>query len=109
MFKQITIAVLPFASLSSSRERDYLRLAVPDELITILSHSPSLAVRPFAMTRKFTGDVDPQQTGRSLSVANVVTGDYRDSGGRIGLTLEAIDVEKNNVLWRDSIDVAQRR
>ena len=104
-FRQTTVAVLPFASLSSNRERDYLRLAVPDELITILSHSPSLAVRPFAITRKFTGDVDPQQTGRNLSVANVVTGDYRDSGGRIGLTLEAIDVEKNNVLWRDSIDV----
>ncbi|MGZ4810265.1 MAG: protein kinase domain-containing protein [Thermoanaerobaculia bacterium] len=103
--KETTIAVLPFADLSSSREHDYLRLAVPDELITILSHSPSLAVRPFAMTRKYTGDVDPQQTGRNLNVANVVTGNYRDSGGRIGLTLEAIDVEKADVLWRDSIDV----
>jgi serine/threonine protein kinase/tetratricopeptide (TPR) repeat protein len=103
--RQITIAVLPFANLAGNRDRDYLRLAVPDELITILSHSPSLAVRPFAMTRKFTGDVDPQQTGRSLSVTNVITGDYRESAGRIRLTAEAIDVEKNNVIWRDSVEV----
>jgi serine/threonine protein kinase/tetratricopeptide (TPR) repeat protein len=102
--KQTTIAVLPFANLGGSSDRDYLKLALPDELITILSHSRSLAVRPFAMTRKFTGDVDPQQTGRNLSVANVITGHFRDSGGRIAVTLEAIDVEKNDVLWRDSLD-----
>ena len=104
--KQTTVAVLPFANLGSNRERDYLRLALPDELITILSHSSSLAVRPFAMTRKFTGDIDPQQTGRTLSVADVITGNFRDSGGRIGITLEAINVEKNDVLWRDSVEVA---
>ncbi|MEK6372126.1 MAG: protein kinase [Acidobacteriota bacterium] len=100
-----TVAVLPFANLSGNRDRDYLRLALPDELITILSHNHSLAVRPFALSRRFTGDVDPQQTGRTLSVANVITGHYRDSGGRVDITLESIDVEKNNVLWRDSIDV----
>ena len=103
--KQTTIAVLPFANLGADRSRDYLQLALPDELITILSHSPALAVRPFATTRKFTGDIDPQKTGRTLSVANVITGDFRDSGGRIGLTVESIDVEKNNVVWRDSLDV----
>ncbi len=102
--KQTTIAVLPFANLGGSRDRDYLQLALPDELITILSHSRSLAVRPFAMTRKFTGDIDPQQTGKNLSVANVITGHFRDSGERIAVTLEAIDVDKNDVLWRDSLD-----
>ena len=57
------------------------------------------------MTRKYTGDVDPQQTGRSLSVADVVTGHFRNTGGRIGITVEAIDVEKNDVLWRDSLEL----
>jgi serine/threonine protein kinase len=104
--RQTTVAVLPFANLGGNQDRDYLRLALPDELITILSHSSSLAVRPFAMTRKFTGDIDPQQAGRSLSVADVITGHFRDSGGRIGITLEAINVEKNDVLWRDSVEVA---
>lgn len=103
--RQTTIAVLPFANIGGSHDRDYLQLALPDELITILSHSPSLAVRPFAMTRKFKGDVDPQQVGKSLSVSNVITGDYRHDGGRLGLTVEAINVDSNSVLWRDSIEV----
>ncbi|HEY8181701.1 MAG TPA: protein kinase, partial [Thermoanaerobaculia bacterium] len=103
--RQTTIAVLPFANLGASSDRDYLKLALPDELITILSHSHSLAVRPFAMTRKFVGDIDPQQTGRNLRVANVVTGNFRDTAGRVGITLEAIDVENANVLWRDSIEM----
>jgi eukaryotic-like serine/threonine-protein kinase len=102
---QTTVAVLPFANMGGNRDADYLSLALPDELITILSHSRSLAVRPFAMTRKYTGDVDPQKTGRSLSVADVVTGHFRNTGGRIGITVEAIDVEKNDVLWRDSLEV----
>jgi serine/threonine protein kinase len=101
-----TVAVLPFANLSASRDHDYLRLALPDELITILSYNRSLAVRPFALSRKFTSEVDPQQTGRTLSVTDVITGHFRDAGGRIDITLEAIDVEKNNVLWRDSVNVA---
>ncbi|HEX9502464.1 MAG TPA: hypothetical protein VGA10_12505, partial [Thermoanaerobaculia bacterium] len=103
--RQTTIAVLPFANIGGSHDRDYLQLALPDELITILSHSRSLAVRPFAMTRKFKGDVDPQQVGKSLSVSNVITGDYRNDSGRLGLTVEAINVDNNAVLWRDSIEV----
>jgi serine/threonine protein kinase len=103
--RQTTVAVLPFANIGGSHDRDYLKLALPDELITILSHSRSLAVRPFAMTRKFTGDVDPQQVGKVLSVSNVITGDYRSDGGRLGLTIEAINVDSNSVLWRDSIEV----
>ena len=84
-----TIAVLPFENLGGSRERDYLRLALPDELITILSYNRSLAVRPFALSRKFTGDADPQQSGRALSVTDVISGHFRDAGGRIDITLEA--------------------
>jgi len=103
--RQTTIAVLPFANLGGNHDADYLSLALPDELITILSHSRALAVRPFAMTRKFTGDINPQQTGRTLSVGSIITGNFREAAGRIGITLEAIDVDKNDVLWRDSVEV----
>jgi tetratricopeptide (TPR) repeat protein len=58
------------------------------------------------MTKRYTGDVDPQQIGRTLSVSNVITGDYRNEGGRIGLSVESIDVANNAVVWRDSIEVA---
>jgi serine/threonine protein kinase/Tfp pilus assembly protein PilF len=102
--QQVTVAVLPFANLGAAGDRDYLRLALADELITILSHSHSLAVRPFALSRKFTADADPHQAGQSLNVSQVLTGHFRDGGGRIDVTLEAIDVEKNDVVWRGSIN-----
>jgi serine/threonine protein kinase len=102
--RQTSLAVLPFSNLGGDRSHDYLRYALPDEVITLLSYSPSLAVRPFAITRRFGDDVDPQQTGRTLKVSDIVTGHFRSSGPRLGVTLEAIDVEKNEIVWRDSIE-----
>ena len=103
--KLTTIAVLPFANIGQPGPRDYLKMAVPDELITILSRSPSLAVRPFAMTRRYTTDVDPQATGKALRVENIITGSYRETGGQVEMTVETIDVERNDVVWRDSLAV----
>ena len=104
---QQTIAVLPFQNLSPDPASDYLRLAVPDEVTTALTYTPSLAVRPFALTRRYTdAEVNLQQAGRDLRTANVVTGHFRSESGQIRLTLEAIDVDANRVLWRDSFEVS---
>ena len=101
--RQMAVAVLPFSNLGGNRADDYLEYALPDELITLLSYSPSLAVRPFTITRKFGEDADPQQTGRKLKVAEIVTGHFRTSGTRLDVTLEAIDVERNEIVWRDMV------
>ena len=63
-------------------------------------------MRPFAQSRRYAGaDVNLQQAGRDLRTANVVTGHFRNESGKIRLTLEAIDVDDNRVLWRDSFEV----
>ncbi|HJW15439.1 MAG TPA: serine/threonine-protein kinase, partial [Thermoanaerobaculia bacterium] len=57
-----TLAILPFQNLGSDTSTDYLKIALPDEIATTLSYIPSLAIRPFASTRKYAGpDVDPQK------------------------------------------------
>src|SRR5262249_18626695 len=67
---QTTLAVLPFQNLGGDASTDYLRLSLPDEVITTLSYIPTLAIRPFATTQKYAkGDVDPQAAGRELRVA----------------------------------------
>ncbi len=102
---QTTIAVLPFQNIGSDRSADYLRLALPDEIATTLSYTPSLAIRPFAATRKYANvEYDPQTAGRDLRVAEVVTGHYLREGNRLEVTLEAIEVETNRVLWRGSVN-----
>jgi len=101
-----TVAVLPFANLSADEELDYLRLAVPDEIVTALSRGSGLAIRPFSTTSRLdTTASDPTTLGRELGVANVVTGQYFQEGDQLSLTLEAIDVGGNAVVWRDSVVV----
>jgi TolB-like protein len=100
-----TIAVLPFANLGGDRSRDYLRLAIPDEITTILSYSRDLSVRPFSVSRRFTGDVDLQDVARKLNASDIVSGHVLDEGGKLSITLEAIDAAANRLLWRDTFEV----
>ena len=100
-----TIAVLPFANLGLDRSRDYLLLAIPDEITTILTYSPELAVRPFSASRRMGGDIDPQEAAKKLNAGAVVSGHLMDAGGRLNVTLEAIDIAKDKLLWRDVFEV----
>ncbi|HEV8658295.1 MAG TPA: protein kinase, partial [Thermoanaerobaculia bacterium] len=97
-----TIAVMPFSSLGGDRSRDYLRLALPNEVITVLTYNHSLAVRPFASSARF-ADRDPQEAGKALNVSNVLTGNYRDDPSGVSVTLEAVDVARDRVLWRETL------
>jgi TolB-like protein len=100
---QRTIAVLPFQNLGGDASQDYLRLALPDEVITTLSYIPTLAIRPFATTQKYAnGNVDPQAAGRELRVSEVLTGHFQKEGDQLRVTLEVVDAESNRLLWRDT-------
>ena len=96
-----TIAVMPFSSLGGDRTRDYLRLALPNEVITVLTYNHSLAVRPFASSARF-ADRDPKEVGKALNVGSVLTGNYRDDASGVNVTLEAVDVTRDRVVWRES-------
>ncbi len=103
---QTTLAVLPFSNAGAGAERDYLRMALADEVATSLSYAPSLAIRPMASTRKYSqGDFDPQAAGRELKVADVVTGQFSQEGENLRVSLEVIDVEGNRLIWRDAVSV----
>jgi len=102
-----TVAVLPFQSVGSDKDTDFLRLALPDEIATTLSYSPSLSIRPFAMTSKYVSpDLDLQKAGQELRVSDIVTGHYLKEGTHLRVTLEAVDVENNRTVWRDSLNLA---
>ena len=101
---QTTLAILPFQNLGGDPSTDYLKLALPDEIATTLSYIPSLAIRPFASTRKYAKpDVDAQAVGRELSVSNVFSGHFLREGDALQVTLEVVDTESNRVLWRDTL------
>ena len=99
-----TIAVLPLQNMNGDISVEFLRFALADEIANTLTYTRTLDVRPSAITRKFVGnDVDPQQAGREVHVANVLTGHFLKQGNRLLITLEAIQVEGNKLLWQTNV------
>jgi serine/threonine protein kinase/tetratricopeptide (TPR) repeat protein len=99
-----TIAVLPLQNMNGDISVDFLRFALSDEIANTLTYTRTLDVRPSAITRKFAGnDVDPQQAGKEVHVANVITGHFLKQGNRLLITLEAIQVEGNKLLWQTTV------
>jgi eukaryotic-like serine/threonine-protein kinase len=102
----VTIAVLPFQNLSAEKEEDFLRMALADEVTTILSSVRALSIRPFATTGKYaTGDVDLQQAGKDMHVGRIVTGHYQKLRDGLQLTMEAVDVGDDRVLWQETLNL----
>jgi serine/threonine protein kinase len=102
-----SLAVLPFQNLGPKGPLDYFGLALPDEIVTTLSHAPALSIRPFSMTRRYDKpDVDPRAAGDELKVDSVLAGHYLAQSDKLQVTLEAIDVGKSSVLWRETLTAA---
>ena len=99
-----TIAVLPLQNINGDVSVEFLRSALADEIANTLTYTRTLDVRPSAATRKFTGnDIDPQQAGHELHVATVLAGHVLKQGENLRITLEAIQVEGNRLLWQTSV------
>src|ERR1700690_2032394 len=99
-----TIAVLPFQKMNGDISVEFLRFALADEIANTLTYTRSLDVRPSAITRKFVAnDIDPQSAGREVHVANVITGHFLKQGDHLLITLEAIQVEGNKLLWQTNV------
>ncbi len=99
-----TIAVLPLQNMNGDISVEFLRFALADEIANTLTYTRTLDVRPSAMTRKFVGnDIDPQTAGHEVHVATVITGHFLKQGNRLLITLEAIQVNGNRLLWQANV------
>lgn len=99
-----TVAVLPFQNLGADSSVDFLRLVLPDEIVTALSYAHPLSIRASATTRKYDSpNLDPQKAGREMGVSVVITGHFLTEQNQLQLTYEAVDVADNHILWRDTI------
>ncbi len=98
------IAVLPLQNLNGDPNTDYLRYALADELTSVLTYARSLDVRPSSVTRRFTSiDLDPKKVGQELRVGRLLSGSFRKQGDELAVTLEAIDVPTDRLLWQTTV------
>jgi len=99
------IAVLPLQNMNGDFNVDYLRFALADELTSVLTYSRSLEVRPSSVTRRYVAlDLDPKKVGQELRVGRLLTGSFRKQGDQILVTLEAIDVPTDRLLWQTTVN-----
>jgi TolB-like protein/Tfp pilus assembly protein PilF len=98
------IAVLPLQNLNGDFNTDYLRFALADELSSVLTYSRTLEVRPSSVTRKYVAlDLDPKRVGQELRVGRLLSGSFRKQGDNLLVTLEAIDVPTDRLLWQTTV------
>jgi eukaryotic-like serine/threonine-protein kinase len=98
------IAVLPLQNVTGDVAVDYLRFALADELTSVLTYSRSLEVRPSSATRKFVEqDQDARKLGQQLHVGRLLTGHFMRQGEQLNVTLEAIDVASDRLLWQATV------
>ncbi|HTW31721.1 MAG TPA: hypothetical protein VMD76_08590, partial [Candidatus Sulfotelmatobacter sp.] len=98
------IAVLPLQNMNGDFNIDYLRFALADEITSVLTYSRSLEVRPSSVTRKYVAlDLDPKKVGQELRVGRLLTGSFRKQGDELLVTLEAIDVPTDRLLWQATV------
>jgi eukaryotic-like serine/threonine-protein kinase len=104
---QHAIAVLPLQNLNGDYSVDYLRFALADELTSVLSYSRSLDVRPSTATRKYVEpDLDVRKVGQQLHVGRLLTGNFLRQGEKLTVTLEAIAVPDDRLLWQTTVSAS---
>lgn len=101
-----TVAILPFQNVGSDASLDYLRFALADQITTSLNRMRPLTVRPFVNASEYSGgNLDLKAIGRELGAKDIVIGRYLSLGEQLQITMEAIEVADNRLLWRDTFNV----
>ncbi len=102
---QGSIAVLPFANLSSDPQQEYFSDGLTDELLDALAHVPELRVASRTSAFAFKGKgVGVDSIARALRVASVLEGSVRKAGNRVRITAQLISAATGYHLWSETYD-----
>ncbi|HLA71687.1 MAG TPA: winged helix-turn-helix domain-containing protein [Steroidobacteraceae bacterium] len=97
-----SVAVVKFTNAANDASLEYLALALPDEIATLLTQSRDLAVRPIA----YVDAEDPIAAARGKHVEHIVTGRYYlEDDKQLSLAVEAQRVDQERVIWRTRVTV----
>ena len=100
-----SLAILPFRPLTAGSVDDYIGQGMADALITKLSNTQRLNVRPTsAVLRYNNANIDPIAAGRALDVEAVLDGKVQRVGDRVRVTVQLLRVADGASLWADQYD-----
>jgi serine/threonine-protein kinase len=102
---QTSIAVLPFRNMSADRENEYFSDGMTEEIINALTKIEALRVASRTSAFAFKGkDEDVRRIGAALGVKTVLEGSIRQSGRKIRITAQLINVADGYHLWSERFD-----
>ncbi len=103
--QQKSVAVLYFENQSGSKEDEYLRDGITEDVITELSKIRGLNTfsRPTVLAFRDKA-VTPAQIGQQLGAAYVLTGTLRRAGARLRISTQLVDAHTDFPLWSERFD-----
>jgi TolB-like protein/tRNA A-37 threonylcarbamoyl transferase component Bud32/Tfp pilus assembly protein PilF len=100
-----SIAVLPFANMSTDPENEFFADGIAEEIINALTKLPGLRVAARTSAFSFKGkNVNLRAVGEQLGVANVLEGSVRRAGSRLRITAQLIGVADGYHAWSERYD-----
>jgi TolB-like protein/Flp pilus assembly protein TadD len=100
-----SIAVLPFADMSPSRDQEYLCEGLAEELINALTHVDGLRVASRTASFQFRGKgEDVRIVGAQLNVEALLEGSVRKADDKLRVTVQLIEVASGYHRWSHRFD-----
>jgi predicted ATPase/serine/threonine protein kinase/TolB-like protein len=104
-----SIAVLPFAHMSSAADDEYFCDGLAEELINALAKIDDLKVAARTSAFSFKGkNMNISEIGTALNVKNVLEGSVRKAGGRLRITVQLVNAADGYHLWSERYDREMR-
>ena len=100
-----SIAVLPFANMSSDKEQEYFSDGLSEELLNQLTQVPGLRVIGRQSSFAFKGrSEDLRKIGELLGVNHILAGSVRKSGNRVRINAQLIDPADQSQIWAETYE-----
>lgn len=100
-----SIAVLPFADMSSEHDQQYFSDGISEQLLNVLAQVKDLRVAGRTSSFAFKGqNKDLREIGELLNVGYIVEGSIRKSGNKVRVTAQLIQAKDGYHKWSNTYD-----
>ncbi|HEV2277032.1 MAG TPA: protein kinase [Acidobacteriaceae bacterium] len=103
--KQKSVAVLYFENQSGSKEDEYFRDGITEDIVTEISKISQLDIFPRSEMLAFRDKpVTAQQVSQQLGAAYVLEGSIRRAGNRVRITAQLVEASTRHSVWAERYD-----
>jgi adenylate cyclase len=101
----ISLAVLPFANLSTDPEQEFFSDGMTEEITAVLAKIPDLRVVARTSAFQFKDqNRDVQAIAQSLKATHLIEGSVRRAGTRLRITAQLINADNGASIWSETYD-----